>query len=486
MNRALLIYICTLYCFSISNAQNRSNIWLFGDSVKVAFNNQINPIASSGYNHSSEACASISDSSGQLLLFSGSKIWSCCFFETTIFNRQGLLLQNSANVFGNISVTNGQLFVPVPGSGSNYYLFTIGSNPSKLYYNKIDMLLDSGRGAIVQKNILLCDSIVSEQLAAVKHANGRDWWLISHLAIGSNEYLIYLITPSGISLTQVLPFGNNISSTAVNFPGELVVSQNGDKMAHALIDGNLQLFDFDRCTGSFSNILQLGAPSFASTHDGYYGCSFSPRGNYLYASYWSDSLFQFDLNAPDIAASRQLLATVPNTIYNFTFGQHALGENNKIYISIQSATPTGNMDSLETHLTVINDPDASGSLCNITPFSFSLNGRKTLWGLPNFANYNLGPISGSICDSLTVGLDEYQKYPGTSIYPNPSSAKFTVKLNNTNNGNFIISDFAGNIVQRGVFSGNTFNLDLEDVSSGIYILKIVNATYVNTVKLIKN
>ena len=58
------------------------------------------------------------------------------------------------------------------------------------------------------------------------------------------------------------------------------------------------------------------------------------------------------------------------------------------------------------NLSVINYPDSVGTGCNFQPFSFYLGGKRTYIGLPNNPNYDLAKDSGSICDTLTVGMQE--------------------------------------------------------------------------------
>ena len=71
-------------------------------------------------------------------------------------------------------------FIPFNSDTNKYYLFYIGfvypSSILKLMYSIIDFSNNSA-GVVIEKNIILIDS-VSENLFAVRHGNGRDWWLI--------------------------------------------------------------------------------------------------------------------------------------------------------------------------------------------------------------------------------------------------------------------------------------------------------------------
>jgi hypothetical protein len=43
------------------------------------------------------------------------------------------------------------------------------------------------------------------------------------------------------------------------------------------------------------------------------------------------------------------------------------------------------------------------------------------YGLPNFPNYRLGPLTGSPCDTLGVGIRELGAQIELLVYPNPAS-----------------------------------------------------------------
>jgi len=53
-----------------------------------------------------------------------------------------------------------------------------------LWYSVIDMNLNGGNGSVVQNNVILFnDTLSTSGPQAVKHANGRDWWIIEHKTI---------------------------------------------------------------------------------------------------------------------------------------------------------------------------------------------------------------------------------------------------------------------------------------------------------------
>ncbi|MFN8396696.1 MAG: hypothetical protein U0176_18870 [Bacteroidia bacterium] len=97
--------------------------------------------------------------------------------------------------------------------------------------------------------------------------------------------------------------------------------------------GIVDRFDFDRCTGMLSNWDSLGdaAPIYPGPNV-FYGCSFSPDGTKVYATEDDNPtgcrLWQWDLSAPNIRASKTLIFTSPDSI---ELGQHQLGPDGKIY-----------------------------------------------------------------------------------------------------------------------------------------------------------
>ncbi|MBK6447385.1 MAG: hypothetical protein IPF81_19500 [Bacteroidetes bacterium] len=84
---------------------------------------------------------------------------------------------------------------------TNYILFFI------LGYNIVGLLFghrcrqDSGRGAVISKNNQLRSEAACDCIQAVKHGNGRDWWIIFKDAqIPNNQFYVYSITSTGVSL----------------------------------------------------------------------------------------------------------------------------------------------------------------------------------------------------------------------------------------------------------------------------------------------
>ncbi len=365
MKKKLIMLIGLLFSINSLIAQGQRNTWYFGHYAGITFNTIPPTYLLNAMARAVESVASISDVNGNLLFYANG--WDTVLIpysqQLQVWNKNHQVMQNSSGIHGHMSVTQGALILPSPGDSNQFYLFSIATHilstfDGRLYYSIVDMTLDSGLGAVTQKNIVLCDSFVSEKLSAVKHANGRDWWIMAHLH-NSTQFIEYLLTPAGLSGPTFFSVGPFIPSTFSTTWGQIVFSPDGSKMCMANVDGYLELFSFDRCSGTLAHTHSLGDPPYTNTTS-FYGCSFSGNSNVLYASK-SNALFQYNLNATNIKASIQVLYLV----------------------------------------NVIHQPDSISLACNFSPCSFDLNGRLVKAGLPNLPNYALGPVYGSVCDTLT-------------------------------------------------------------------------------------
>jgi hypothetical protein len=465
MKKVLIILFTIISIFSI--AQKQGNIWCFADSSGIDFNsgnailypNSI--ISSSG---GLEPQASISDKNGNLLFYSDG---------TTVWNNENLIMQNGSGLNCYSSNTQGVIIIPKPNDSLKYFVFII--NSSGLYYNLIDISLDSGKGGIIigYKNVPILLNNLSEKQIAVKHANGRDWWLIVHQD-NSQQFYDYLITPDTIELMNSQKIGSTY-----NLWGEMEISQKGDKLVSVgMFDQNpntkgyIDLFDFDRCSGLLNNYEQIGDTSISS----YYGCSLSPSGQILYISNLYDTLFQYNLLSPDIKASKQVIWIDP--YYNnipfpsgYGLGQHQLGPDGKIYISLFYLTCPNSIHSFQNeNLCVINSPDSLGLACDFMPNSFNLGSHRVEIGLPNVPNYNLGALEGSPCDTLT-GINELPNNENKiKIYPNPSIDNIIIE--SPQKSEIEILNIQGQLIKVHTASSDKTNIDISSFPIGMYIVKV--------------
>ena len=425
--RILRIILLNLFFSSKCLPQGVNNLWLMGygnpggppgggitlDFQSSVLNiNNVSRIMNFGATN-----GVISNSSGNLLFASNG-----CFImnsnNDTMLNGSGLnpgtytYFQNNNN-FG-LDIPQGNLIIPFPGDSNKYYLFHETSDdygqtfcPLYLYYSVVDINLDGGLGEVTSKNIvLLNDFLVQGKLNACIHANGRDWWLIVH-QYNSNLFYKYLITPNGILGPDMQFIGEIRGNTSSNCS----FSPDGNLFAYYdPYDGDLDLFDFDRCSGNLYSKTHVDINDSATLG----GAAFSPNSQVLYISS-QRYVYQFDVTSSNIANTMKTVATYdgyfsPYPPFSTLFFMPELAPDGKIYIN----SPSSVMD-----LHVINNPDSLGASCNFCQHCIHLPAYNG-FTIPNHPNYFLGPKAGTVCDSLSTNVLSHEKFENAlKLYPIP-------------------------------------------------------------------
>lgn len=358
----------------LSYAQGESDIWYFGDQAGLDFNigNPL-PLTNSAM-VSTEGCASVSNSTGQLLFYTnGESVW----------NKNHLLMPNGASLFGSQTCSQSAIIVPYPGNNQKYFVFTLlfQTNHTDLHYSIIDMSLQNGLGDVTsQKNIFLKSSL-SEKLVAVNHDNGSDFWVVTRDAF-SNNFYSYEISATGINTQAIVSSAGQPVAGA--FVGYLKASPYGDKLAAANNSMNFEIYDFDNANGMVSNAITFTFPTSYI-----YGLEFSPDGTKLYVpknpfvGQSQPEILQYNLlagNAQQIINSAVTVGVGGNQMIYSAF---QLGPDNKIYLC-----KTGSQSSLD----VINNPNILGVACNFVANAVGLGGNTSYLGLPPLIVENITTI----------------------------------------------------------------------------------------------
>ncbi len=476
MTGKIFLLLSFVFISQFSVAQKEDRNWVFGDSIGIDFNNLNSPILFSTTCSNAEANACYSDmTSGQLKLYFSSYIFSGYDDYGKIYNSQNQIINNGDSLKLNNSMSNGAVFIPMPSDSSLLYFFSIGLNLSTqsnyLSYSTIDKNYNGGEGKILTKNFILIDSI-TEHLVLVKHGNGRDWWLITKL-MNTNIFVKYLIGINGISA----PIFQTIGSASFRPEGENSSSRNGDKLCFVSLYGNIDVFNFNRCSGELTNWLELGDSPYDQPDPqgwGYYGCEFSMDGNRLYISRqkgsfpYHSNIIQYSLdNVNPINTKTDVLADRTG----FILGRLQLAPNNKIY-TIGQPGP-GFLDSSYQYLSVINSPDDSSIACDFNLFSYYLGGNYGIYGLPNMPNYNLGKLVGSPCDTLTSIQNENLKTKSLiRIFPNPATEQLTIDNGQFTIAEIEITDVMGRIIYKEQSHAHLSIIHCQLFSAGIYFVKV--------------
>ena len=408
-------------------AQFNNNYWVFGDSVGINWTNPSSPILFNSKVRGRGSCVSLSDSAG-LLIYSHSNYTTALFNQSKTYNRFDETIPGSDSLYVE-AWYHEMLLIPHPGNDSLVYLFTIGVNSfDGLYYTLINYKANNDSAVVIQKNIQLQNAPAFDGLTAVRHGNGRDWWLLfkewdGTFQTGNNFTYGYLINQIGINSIPAQTLGPLSSTNG----GQLCLNRIANKLVFVNLRGLISIYNFDRCTGLLSAPITIEAERIGNPYPYYFSAAFSPDGSKLYVVSISpsnlpgqnDTLFQFDLTVPNIFASKQVISVLPS--YERTAGNLKLAPDNKIYLTSGDQTagtpyPDTLFTTINSYLSVINQPDSLGAACDFQPFSFYLGGARTYYGLPNNPDYELGAWVGSPCDTLTVGLPN----PGD---PSPSEER---------------------------------------------------------------
>jgi len=413
--------------------------------------------------------------------------------STKVFNRKDSLMLNGDNIEGHPAQTQGLLILPIPDDSTKYYIFTKAQLASKtyMYFSIVDMSLDGGFGAVTSKNNKFWTDSLTDRTTAVKHANGRDWWLIVQ-RWDQDEYLKYLIKPDNI-------YGPYKQSTGNLFPkneyyGTSYFSRSGNKLVSVGAFGNISIMDFDRCTGDISNYQQIG-DNVANHANAYIGCAFSANENVLYvANDYPDGkyLYQLDLLAPNIKASKLVINMYPDTglLQYVQYSHLLLGADNKIYVSKGNGSGFNSNTVYTQNIDVILNPDVVGTGCNYMSNYMYLNGGRTTYGLPNMVNYNLGPVVGSICDSLNTGIRDIKKQSKLfTISPNPVSIWLNIYSSesyvNEKSYQVLIYNVQGQIMLEKEMEAGDLAVSVSGLPTGVYILKLKTGAGVFSERFLK-
>lgn len=353
--------------------------------------------------------------------------------------------------------------LPHPTLEHIYYLFHIAYNDASvtiadvLYYSIIDM--DEER-VVIKNQMIINDRFSKNKLEAVKHANGRDWWLMipQH---NSNGFYTFLFDETGISEPFLQYSGAEREERDWN--GHAVFSPDGTKYVTHDIFNDLDIYDVDRCTGLLSNSLQID-PMIPFDSLGAGGVSISPNSRFLYLStpYY---IHQYDLEAEDIEASRNVVAVYDGyaSIFGSFFFQGQLAPDGRIYLNCANG---------ENVLHVINYPNRKGKACEVVQHGIQLPTYNGFL-LPNHPNFRLGALADSPCD--TLGLSETPEDIVYTIFPNPARDEIKVELPDFHPFEYLtMTNILGQqlLEQHLAQNKREIRLNVQNFGSGLYFLTL--------------
>ncbi|NOT37062.1 MAG: T9SS type A sorting domain-containing protein [Saprospiraceae bacterium] len=373
-------------------------------------------------------------------------------------------------------------FLEDPNDTYRLWLFHVSASesanyplPTYLRTSKIDLRLNNGLGKVIEKNTkIVIDSLIAYgELAATRHSNTIDWWIISPTGRSDSLYRTFLLTTTGLKGPFEQRIGKSIDQLNSG-GGAFKFNSQGTKLARYGYNQGVFLYDFDRETGKLSNFVELDT----SRYEALGGAEFSASGKYLYVSTRYE-LFQYDMEASDIRRSIIRIDSLDGFQSNVsgqtvTFGSLQLGPDCRIYV-----VPTTSVD----YFGVIHYPENSGRTCDFRQHSLKLPFPNQLTRI-YYPQYRTGSLQ--LCDSTiraanTSGVIDYQTYLNTlSVFPNPSSDQIDISLLGSLyfDSKIHIIDQNGRLVREELlFAGSTQkNINIENLQLGLYTIKLSDKT----------
>jgi gliding motility-associated-like protein len=354
---------------------HQADNWLFFQNVGLEFTD-----AGATVNHPSienlaagKGTAAISDENGNLLFYTdGIKVW----------NGNHEVINAGPNLSGDLGSTQSALIIPRPGSVKDYYIFTtdLVYPPAFGYtrgfnYSRVDVSLNDNQGEVTSERDIQLLAESAEMISGVKHANGTDYWAVTH-GLNGNSFHAFQVDSAGVNQTAVvssigMPIDGDYNKR--EYLGAMKLSPKGDKIAYASFGkGVVEVFSFDNNTGLVSNQITI-SPALINPDRGPYYVEFSPDGTKLYytianlSTGLDNQLYQYDI----LSGESVLLNTAP---LDADVSALQLARDGKIYVSRYQKNTLG----------VIKNPNRPGLSCNYDQDGLNLGSKKTLNGLPNF------------------------------------------------------------------------------------------------------
>jgi large repetitive protein len=317
-----------------------------------------------------------------------------------IFDITHNVMPNGSGLAGSTSSNQPVAIAKVPGQTTQYYVFTNSANFTSggaIVYSIVDMAQfgnavfpNPALGDVTLKNQTIGAGVTgrSEAMITVPHANGEDFWLITH-ANGTPDYTIMLFDQTGLALTNTVP-GVGLIEVAANFcyhptTGRIAVSPQETTR-------DIEILDFDN-TGGFVIFNQrvLNTGKTTTTNQSIYDTEWSNSGRYLYISQHGEAGIQADVLQYDVLNPTTSLASIlpqPNTISR-SYGLQ-MAPDSSIY-HLYQATAGGQFS-----LGSITDSDTIATEVDYDATAFSSN--------PNFNGTQFPAFAPSDTVLLTVSF----------------------------------------------------------------------------------
>jgi PKD repeat protein len=370
----------------------RSNVWHFGNRAGIDFNEAPPVATNNSAMDAPEGCAIVCDRNGDVIFYTdGDKVFDKT--DTEI----------DSGVGGDPASSQSAIIVPVPGDETLYYIFTTqavnGTALFEVRYSLFDLKLNSGNGALQQKNVLLF-SRSTERITA------NERWLIVH-EYGNNIFRSYPIAADGIGQPVYSEVGSDHSfQSAVNAEGYMKIGPRNNVAVALSTPGTsnlVELFTLNDSTGRLDNFRQI---DLNEPNGQVYGVEFSPGGNKIFAtvkgSPTPSQIFEYFLDSINQPYFRQRIDQ------NLELGAIQRAPDNQLYVAINGSGVLGTIQ--------VNEDTTQLSAFNPSGFAL-LGGTNSRLGLPNFIQFQGNAFGGPGFSFAGVCFGDSTRFTGTATDP---------------------------------------------------------------------
>jgi len=238
---------------------------------------------------------------------------------------------------------------------------------------------------------------------------------------GTPRYLATL-NEGANTITKIANLSDKISGIACNSLGALFgISGDGATLPR-------RLFSINKTSGVMTQLADFSA----DINDDGESIGFNSTDNFMYRLAGGNYVYKINL-------SNNTETLITDALANAGVSGHALYYDGSNFISMTNSMCTMTAAGVQTN-------------CN----QIDLN------------------IKG-ILPRTIVGLDPVEPSILVKVYPNPTSSQLTIELSEGTSEQFMITDNTGKVLKQGAMESLKTNIDVSDLSAGMYFVTIGNA-----------
>ncbi|MBT1699669.1 gliding motility-associated C-terminal domain-containing protein [Fulvivirgaceae bacterium PWU4] len=415
--RALPLLLMVIASFQVAAQNYAGHNWYFGnsnlairfnraDNLPTLLNNKAIPFGTGG------SAVATDPVNGNLLFYTDG---------ANIYDATHLLMPAGGGLTANTAGNQPVAIAKAPGQKTQYYVFMNSANYTTggtVSYRVVDMALFGNAvfprpalGDATGGNVAIAGLTGrSEAMITIPHANGEDFWLITH-ANGAPDYIVTPFTATGPG-TSIAITNLGLIDVAANFAyhpasGRIAVSPQEDTR-------DIEILRFNNATGALTfgqTVLNTAVQSTGP--QAIYDVEWSNNGQYLYVSRHGEAGIQADVMQYDLSSNFSTLTSVlppptpPATPIFRSYGLQ-MGPDSVIYHLYQAASGGPFL------LGALTNTDTVASEVNYDPSAFTAN--------PNFNGTQFSTFAPKDTVKLTVSFTSQGTCSGapTSFFPTVS------------------------------------------------------------------